>query len=154
MVAPDFIGNCRSRTANTLVIDNKTGIWEMASDLERNRLPGVRKILLMTARVDWMANRDIVMVLEHLQGIVEQLQESPEVWITGPLPRLHDTSKTVEEFCQESLRIADWIKRNNVFSYSSVSDVLIDTHRPGAGLINHNGLSINALQEIQAILPW
>ena len=155
MVAPDGIGNLKVRGIDTLVVDNKTGIWELTTDLKNARMKvSSRDVLLFTnMRADVLANRDITGVLERLRQVVSLMVEKPRTWITGPFPRLHDTPRRSGEFRNIARRAEEWIQQQSTLQWSNCYKAFIEVHESHT-LIDSKGLTANGFSELNRALPW
>ena len=84
---------------------------------------------------------DAVVVLEALWKELVANSFSGRITVTGPLPIASDSAKACELFREQRMRIYDWVKDTEHFSYAHVGEVISDANGVIRPLLHSRGLS-------------
>ena len=137
-----------------MVVDEKTGIWQIALDIEKGNLvlQHATRLLLLVGRADVQERRDAVVVLERLVQAVRQQGYSGQVILTGPLPMPRDGEKMCNILQQARMEMKNYLRNVKGIHYTNAGEVLSDKWGVIPQLLDFNGLTLDGCRELQASL--
>ena len=154
MVVPDAYRRINLQGFQQVVVDNRTGIEDIARDVELGHMTVVNAdlILLLLGRANFLNNVTLTVVLERLSAALTRAGFSGRVVTTGPMPASHDSASWCRQMRRERQAAQERWRGSNSVCVSSAADVLSDEHGVIPQLLDHQGLTLNGVQEISSRL--
>ena len=154
VVAPDYLGSVYPRGWKVIKTDNRTGLWDVAMDIEQHKLDleAIQKVVLLLGRDDLLQSRWWEVVLERLDRATAGRQVM--MYCSGPVPRIHDGRSMFNDQRQARADIKQLIDRGlKWFKFFPAAEVLDDGFQVIKQLLDERGLTCDGREQFWATCP-
>ena len=121
LVVEDTLRSLRIPQHSTMVVDHKTGIREITTDIHRGRirLGQLDSLVLLVGRADIVRGHDIGKNVDRFVKAVELFGSNTRVLLAGPIPRPRDHIKFIRSIQDSSLFLREKLLTNPHVEYRS-----------------------------------
>ena len=156
LVVPDAFRRINLWGYKQVVVDNKTSLREIASDIRRGTmvLCSTVELVLLVGRADLLNNNRFVWVLEQLKEALLWTNYQGTVVLTGPLSAFHDHQWMCNDITLAWTECQDFVRNNANFKFCDTGCQLLDKFGVITALLNESGLTLDGLCEVTTVLVW
>ena len=151
VVVPDAYRHVALRDFKQVVVDEKTGILNIAKDISNEQLVlvEVSVLLLLLGRIKVCEHASVARVLEVFSKACARKNFHGRVIIAGPLPSAKDDIKFCKRLCDTHEQWKQALLKHPFIHFCDAGDVLMDQFGVVPQLLDERGLTIDRVRELR-----